>query len=138
MSWSLRKKRAFSAPFILSEANFFVLCLNTQCIEHPFSIYILLHLKKHQQPFTSVLQNFSIFTTKRLQSRYFFTKLQALPSNKPKSLHREFFGSILEKLSIQVISSRIYQTLVVLNKEDLCNMRSLKYFFLTKLAQKFL
>ena len=45
MSW-----RVFFVPSILSEGNFFNICVLSQCIwctEYTFRIYILLHIKKH-------------------------------------------------------------------------------------------
>ena len=52
MSWSSRKKkkRAFFVPFVLSEGNFFKICVLYQYIHsvlNTLSIYILLHIKKH-------------------------------------------------------------------------------------------
>ena len=49
MSWSLQKKKQiFFGLLILSEENFFKICvyLNVQCIEYTFRIYIHLHIKK--------------------------------------------------------------------------------------------
>ena len=50
MSYSSRKeKKTFFVPFILSEGNYFKICVLSQCIvfEYTFRIYILLHTKKY-------------------------------------------------------------------------------------------
>ena len=48
MSWSLRKKKESTfRTFILSEGNFFKICVLSPCTEYTFRIYILLHIKRH-------------------------------------------------------------------------------------------